>query len=470
MMGKIKAAYIFPHPPIIIPQVGKGSEANAIKTIKAVEKASEMIKADSPTTVIVTSPHAPVFQDYIYISDSHILSGNLDRFSPDSMDLRFSNNTEITESIARYALEEGIPCGGLHEGTMKKFNISRELDHGAYIPLYFISRVYSDFKLVHISTSFLTLMELYRFGMCIDKAVRQTDEQVVFVASGDLSHRVTGDAPYGYSPRGSEFDNLLVKSLKELDTERLLNIDGELCESAGECGLRSFIIMLGALDGYVYEPEIYSYEAPYGVGYAVAGFKVKSGKKDSRVLENAQVQIDRRIAGLRESEDSYIALARKALETYVKQKKVMDIPPGLPDEMQKDTAGTFVSIKMHGQLRGCIGTISPTQDNIAGEIIQNAISAGTRDPRFEPVESDELDSLVYSVDILREPEPISSTDMLDVKKYGVIVRSGFRSGLLLPNLEGVETPQKQVEIALSKAGISPREEYSMERFEVVRHR
>jgi uncharacterized protein (TIGR00296 family) len=111
----------------------------------------------------------------------------------------------------------------------------------------------------------------------------------------------------------------------------------------------------------------------------------------------------------------------------------------------------------------------PTRENIASEIIHNAISAGIHDPRFNPVTEDELDDLVYSVDVLGEPEPISSMAELDVRRYGVIVRAGRRSGLLLPDLEGVDSPQEQVAIALQKAGIRPDEKYTMERFEVIRH-
>ena len=173
---------------------------------------------------------------------------------------------------------------------------------------------------------------------------------------------------------------------------------------------------------------------------------------------------------IRNSEDQYVKLARSALEAYVADKKTLKIPEGLPKEILEGKAGTFVSIKKHGQLRGCIGTTSPTRANIAEEIIYNAISSGTRDPRFNPIEKNELEELVYSVDILKEAEPITDISELDVLKYGVIVRSGFRTGLLLPNLEGVDTPEQQVSISLQKAGIKPDEKYSMERFEVIRHK
>ena len=133
-------------------------------------------------------------------------------------------------------------------------------------------------------------------------------------------------------------------------------------------------------------------------------------------------------------------------------------------------AGVFVSLRKEGRLRGCIGTIGPVRGNIAEEIRENAVSAATRDPRFSPVRQEELAALEISVDVLGEPEKIRSRDQLDVKRYGVIVSKGLRRGLLLPNLEGVDTVDEQLSIALQKAGLSPRErDFEMERFEVVRH-
>ncbi|KNY28273.1 AmmeMemoRadiSam system protein A [Pseudobacteroides cellulosolvens] len=168
--------------------------------------------------------------------------------------------------------------------------------------------------------------------------------------------------------------------------------------------------------------------------------------------------------------DPYVNVAKNALEAFVREGKIIDVPDDLPAEMIRDSAGTFVSIKKDGELRGCIGTISPTMPNIALEIIQNAISSGTQDPRFDEVNESELNSLTYSVDVLKDPEPVNSMEELDAARYGVIVRSGRRSGLLLPNLEGVDTPLEQISIALRKAGINPKSEFSIERFEVIRHK
>ena len=175
------------------------------------------------------------------------------------------------------------------------------------------------------------------------------------------------------------------------------------------------------------------------------------------------------IENIRESESDYVSVAREAAETYVKERRQIDIPEWVPYKLSDFSAGTFVSIKKRGELRGCIGTILATQRNVMEEIIRNAIYASTRDPRFEPVRAEELPELVYSVDILHEPHKITSLDELDVKKYGVIVSKGYRRGLLLPDLEGVDTPAEQVAIALRKGGISQDESYEMERFEVVRY-
>ena len=169
-------------------------------------------------------------------------------------------------------------------------------------------------------------------------------------------------------------------------------------------------------------------------------------------------------------EDAYIRLARDTVNSWVRDRKKPEIPENLPEEMLSKRAGVFVSIHKDGQLRGCIGTIQASRRNIAEEIMENAVSASTRDPRFSPVRPDELDVLEISVDVLGETEKIQSKDELDVKRYGVIVSKGFRRGLLLPNLEGVDTVDQQVAIAMSKAGLSTREKnVDLERFEVIRH-
>jgi AmmeMemoRadiSam system protein A len=154
------------------------------------------------------------------------------------------------------------------------------------------------------------------------------------------------------------------------------------------------------------------------------------------------------------------------LESYIKSGKKVELPQEM-DSLLYERAGVFVSLKRHGQLRGCIGTFIPAYENLAAEIKNNALAAGFEDPRFPPVEEAELSSLLYSVDVLAEPEDCKTED-LDPKRYGVIVSSNGRRGLLLPDLDGVDTVEQQLEIALQKGGISPRDKYSIQRFEVKR--
>jgi len=249
-----------------------------------------------------------------------------------------------------------------------------------------------------------------------------------------------------------------------------MKFDEEFCESAAECGLRSFITMAGSLDGKELISELLSYEGPFGVGYAVAAYEVTGNDSKRHFDEVYKKEEQSKIENLKKEEDSYVNLARKTLESYVSNHKKIKKTNDLDDELLKSKAGVFVSLKLDGQLRGCIGTIAPTRSCIAEEIIQNAISAGTEDPRFYPVSEEELPRIIYSVDVLGEPEAIQSMEELDPERYGVIVTKGTRRGLLLPNLEGINTPLEQVGIALKKAGISEHESYSMERFEVVRHK
>ena len=167
-------------------------------------------------------------------------------------------------------------------------------------------------------------------------------------------------------------------------------------------------------------------------------------------------------------ESAPVKLARQSLEHYLARGGYLAAPEDPPAEL-RGQAGAFVSLKKRGQLRGCIGTFGPTQPTIAAEIIQNAVSAGTQDPRFPPVTTAELPEIDVSVDILSTPERVNSLDDLDPQRYGVIVRHGRRSGLLLPDLEGVDTVAEQVGIAMQKAGIRPEEEIELYRFSVTRY-
>jgi AmmeMemoRadiSam system protein A len=364
--------------------------------------------------------------------------------------------------ISRLAGLGGIPAGGLGERDS-------QLDHGVMVPMWFINNRYSDYKTVRISQSGMEPATHYKLGQIIAKAAENMGRRTVLVASSDLSHKLNDEGPYGFAPEGPKFDEVVTKALAQGDFLSLLKIPEDLREGAAECGYNSLTILAGCFERKSIDARLLSYEGPFGVGYAIAAFS-SSGDDESRNILEQFTQFSLADAKKsQETEDPYRILARNSLEYTVKRGGNLPFPDGLPDEMLNKKAGVFVSLHKNGRLRGCIGTISPTRPNIAHEIIQNAVSAGLSDTRFEQVEEAELPYLTYKVDVLSAPEAISSPKDLDVKRYGVIVTSGYKRGLLLPNLDGIDTVEEQIAIARKKAGISERESIKLERFEVIRH-
>lgn len=456
-------AFIVPHPPIIIPEVGKGQEEKVRRTVESYHEVGRRIAALQPHTIIVTSPHTIMYSDYFHISPGKTARGDLGKFGAGSFNARVDYDEEFVEALERLAEKEGIEAGTLGEKESK-------LDHGTLVPLYFINQSLKDYKLVRIGLSGLSNTDHYRLGKCITRTADKLDRRIVFVASGDLSHKLKEEGPYGFAEEGVRFDHEIIRAMKVGDFMAFMEFSPDFCEAAAECGLKSFIIMAGALDAKAVSPEFFSYEGSFGVGYALCEYKIR-GEDHTREFDRIYTEKQRAIAREHQkNEDPYVHLARHSLETYVQTGKRAKLPDGLPEEMTGRKAGVFVSLKKHGDLRGCIGTTGPVTASIAEEILRNAVSSGVEDPRFPPVTEDELPELIYSVDVLGAPEPISSASELDVKRYGVIVTSGRKRGLLLPNLEGVDTIEQQLSIARKKAGIYDNEKFSMERFEVVRHK
>lgn len=457
----ISAAYIVPHPPLIVPEVGNGQEKAIQETINSYHEIARQIEDIRPETIILISPHSVMYADYIHISPGSRAQGSLNQFGAPAI-YNVDYDTTLVDRICRICTEADFPAG-----TLGKKNTA--LDHGTLIPLHFINQYYTNYRLVRCSISGLSRQEHYRFGMILEEAVEALERSAVVIASGDLSHKLTKDGPYGFAAEGPKLDEKLTKIMKSGSFGRFFDLNATICERAAECGLASFITMAGTLDRKAVDTQFLSYEGPFGVGYAVCAYQV-TGKDSGRdFLNQDTVKKDRHIQSLQENEDAHVSLARYTLEWYVATGKVPSLPDDLADELQKERAGVFVSLKKNGKLRGCIGTTEPTQPNIAEEIMANAISAGIHDPRFPSVGKNELSSLVYSVDVLSPAQPVRDKSMLDVLRYGVIVTSGRKRGLLLPNLEGVDTVEDQIRIACQKAGISRNERYTLERFEVVRH-
>ena len=456
------AAYMVPHPPMIVPEVGKGSERQVEATRAAYRRVAEDIAALHPETVIISSPHATMYADYFHLSPGGGAEGSFVQFQAPQVCFREKYDEELVKAAERIARQEGFPAGtrGQREAA---------LDHGTTVPLYFIRQAYQEFRLVRIGLSGLSLEDHYRLGQIIRRAAEETGRRTVWIASGDLSHKLQTYGPYGFAPEGPKYDERIMDVCSRAAFGELFEFGESFCERAAECGHRSFVMMAGALDGISVEAQQLSHEDVTGVGYGICIFRPGREDPSRRFLEIRQDQEEKRLAKERSGCDPFVQLAWLSVENYVRNRRIAEMPEDLPEDLTERRAGAFVSIHKQGQLRGCIGTIAPTQDSLAREILWNAVSACSRDPRFDPIRPEELKWLEISVDVLGEPEDIESEKELDVKRYGVIVSSGRRRGLLLPDLDGVDTPERQVDIARRKAGIGPNEKVKLQRFEVVRH-
>ena len=450
---------IAPHPPILVPEVGREDSRVTNATAVALAAAAGLLDRFAPQTVVIMSPHTDSYSDAFTVTTAARLRGDLGRFGASEVVHDVPGDPDLAAAILEEAAQAGIPAVP-HEDLEPH----AALDHGVLVPMHYLDPR-GRYPLVDLSFSYLPPETHAAFGRAVRRAADRIGRRVVFVASGDMSHRLKRDAPAGYSPRAAAFDAEVVRLTSAGDLAALASIDDEWREEAGECGWRSFLTLGGFLDCSPVESRVLSYEGPWGVGYMVAVFAPEEElTRSSRAIRSVGAKGGRK--GDAESEP--VALARTALETFVRtQCRMQDARLEDPDLPMR--AGAFVSLHEHGALRGCIGTIGATQPSLADEIAHNAVSAATADPRFPPVRAEELDDLDIKVDVLHEPEAAASVRDLDPKVYGVITSCGARRGLLLPDLEGVDTPDEQVAIAMQKGGIVAGEPVRLERFRVDRY-
>ena len=318
---------------------------------------------------------------------------------------------------------------------------AHQYEHSIEVQIPFLQYFKPDIRIVPIILAYSSGATYKEIGKELAKAVKESNKEVVIIASSDMTH---------YEPQESaqRKDSKAIEAILDLNEDELLRRIDEfnisMCGYAPTVSLISAAKELGATGA-----ELVRYQTS---GDTSGDYSAVVGYAGIIIKEMSPL----------------VKLAKKTAETYVKEGKTPQ-PEELTPEM-KQKAGVFVSIHKFGELRGCIGTIEPTEKNVAEEIITNAISSATRDPRFPPIAPSELTQLSYSVDVLTEPEPIDSQDQLDPKKYGVIVEAGFRRGLLLPDLEGVDTVDYQIDICRQKAGIAPDEPIKLYRFEVKRYK
>lgn len=275
----ILAGFMVPHPPLIIPEIGKGQERTIQKTIDAYHKAAARIGELRPETIVLLSPHQTMYADYFHISPGSGAEGDFGQFRAKDVRIEVSYDTAFVHELCRRTGQAGLAAGT--DGELEK-----RLDHGTMVPLYFVNQYWNTYQLVRIGLSGLPLSQHMALGRCIHDTVRALGRSAVVIASGDLSHRLKADGPYGYQKEGPEYDAQVMDVMGRAAFRELLSFPQDFCSRAGECGHRSFTIMTGALEAEVHasgsgapQKEIaaqkLSYEGPFGVGYGVCMYDMR---------------------------------------------------------------------------------------------------------------------------------------------------------------------------------------------------
>ncbi|MDR3175087.1 MAG: AmmeMemoRadiSam system protein A [Desulfovibrio sp.] len=544
-------AALMPHPPVLLPEVGRGREKEAGPSLDGARRLCARLAAlnaeNPPEALLVLSPHAPHAAGGLFLNSAENVRGSMARFGAPATGVSFQSPAGILDEIIDVLQKAGLPY------TRREMPDITQ-DHGSIVPLRFLAPTFPEGKLPPVIEAGPSGLRQEQ-ALALGDALRELSgkRRWALLASGDLSHRLKADGPYGFNPAGPVFDAAVVEALKAGDPSPLSSLGQKTVADAGECGLRPVLCLLRLARAPV---EVFSYEGPFGIGYCNAlwvgdkgeslskaasssakaaaaspatqaakprmTFKINPPEKSahkpdkekkSSPASGARVSVPK-VSGAKVSapkvsvarvsvpkvsvqdasapkvsvqdasvpeasvpnafEHPYARLARTVITSLLTGKGV----PGAEmlralssnPEIWSDRKGCFVSIKTKtGALRGCIGTFLPTQPSLQQEIMANAVSASVRDPRFPPMRADELDNVRISVDVLEAPEVVEEGMKLDPKAYGVIVSKEGRRGLLLPDLAGVDTVEKQLLIAAQKAGIRDLQGARIERFRVRRY-
>ena len=451
-------AALLPHPPIIVPEIGCGRQDNAEATIRGIHTMMDKLRdipSQMPDRILILSPHQPYAFGQLFANTASHMTGSFARFNAGNVQCSIHHSPAVFANLLTY-LEEYLPIVSQAVEDLTP-------DHGSMVPLYFLEKNWGKLPEVYCMNPIgLTLKQAEELGRAL--ALYDDGARWGFVASGDLSHRLTPDAPGGFDPAGALFDKTVLTALMKGSTQPLLDFPHAERQAAGECGGCSVMALLGLIGGAV---EILSYEGPFGVGYCTA-----------LALYDEQVRADSLAEEQKNMALQLPKLARLGIKSFLlgepvhaaDWQRIMRTMSRKAQRLLEKPAACFVTVKDgHGHLRGCIGTIKPTQGTLREEILENAVSAASRDPRFPPLTHEEYSNIVVSVDVLGEPELVESVEALDAQRYGVIAIKGDRRGLLLPALEGVDTVEKQVSIAAQKGGIHSLDGATLMRFTVDRY-
>ena len=255
---------ICPHPPLLIPNIGKGNLDKIKNTVTALKELEKELYASKPDVILIISPHGEIIPDAFCLNLNSNYQANFEDFGDFTTKMEFKSSPMLTLHL-KERVEDFLPL---------VLSSEDKLDHGCAVPLFYLTKHLKNIEVIPIFYSLLDYDKHFQFGQLLKKEIVKSEKRVAVIASGDLSHVLTKDAPAGYSPKGEEFDTKFISLLKRKDVRGILKMDHHLIDEAAECGLRSFLILLGIIEEYQYEVNVLSYEGPFGVGYLVANFKL----------------------------------------------------------------------------------------------------------------------------------------------------------------------------------------------------
>lgn len=434
----ISCAVLMCHAPIVIPAIAGEQAAHCRTTTEAMRETARALVAHEPELIVLISPHAPRKPRSIGITFDAMLNGDFERFGHAQVALELRGSREEAERIADKALAEGVATHPLS---------GRALDHGSMVPLFFVHEAGYRGRIVVSSLPYPGAEIEVAFGHALRQAARESPLRWAVLASGDMSHRLTRDAPAGFAPRAREFDRGFTRALRHGDLRSAIAADPDLQELAAEDVVQSTSVAAAAVQYRAHGTRVFAYEAPFGVGYLEA--LLFSQRAERNAEESAPPEV-------------LVEIAAQAITCALRNE--IYTPPSLARPWHEARA-VFVTLRgPTGELRGCIGRTEARLATLAEEVADCAISAATRDGRMPCVRQHELAELSIEVSVLSEPERIEDESQHDPARYGVIVEQGALRGVLLPEVEGVESAAQQVEIALRKAGIAQHSSYALSRF------
>lgn len=456
-----------PHPPVVVPSVGRGREAEAASTVQAMRRLAGAVAKWNPDVVAVVSPHSPRRAGALGIWGGERLRGALGRFGAPQAGVDLPRATGLAAALREQSRPGGLLWWEITGG---------ELDHGAVVPLWFLVEAGWGGETVVVGLGTAEGESWGDLGAALRAAGGLWGGRLAVLASGDMSHRLTPGAPGGFDPAGARFDRAFVRLIEEGRYRDIAQMDAGMVEQAGEDVVESTLAAAGACNFASNGRVLLSYEGPFGVGYAVALLHRDDQERNAEEVETRPADLGHwEDAEEAESGDWAAVLLESGRRAVAERLGLKWAGEGAVDRGQAGepgvrNGGVFVTLwTAEGELRGCVGSLEPACETLVEEVCRSALMAAFEDPRFPPLLAAELEGIRFEVSVLGEMEAVSGLESLDPRRFGLALKAaGDRRSVLLPGIAGLETAAAQLAAVRRKAGVRAGEPVDLFRFSVVK--